>query len=619
MLGGYMGKILRVDLTSGKIAEEELPSEDTLREYLGCFGLGLRLLYDMLPSGFSASDGENPLIFLAGPLTGTHMPSSNNLTLITKNFDTNFTVGRSHTHGFLAPNLKFSGYDGLIITGKAEKPVYIWINNGKTEIRDALKFWGKDTHQTEELLKVELGQPKASVAAIGPAGENLCAGALIANDKNHSMSHSGVGAVMGSKKLKAIAVFGTNEVPIADSEKEKRIAQRWLKDIDKYHISYRIRRGGIPRDDYRTILSAVGVAAMNMQTTQLPGFGVGMSQQKITPQSCYRCPIACTYDVEVLSGPHKGYVATLAGGGESMEGSAALVGITEPGTIFYLTDLYDRLGIETSTIGCAISMAFEAYEKGLITSKDTGGLELKWGDAEVVEQMIKKCVYREGIGDILARGPKEAAEVIGGDAPDFAIHIKGAGMNLHDWRAAWGFLLGQILGGGSGWPAPGADALRVEPDAGYPELTDPFNSIAKAEELARTGPLKYLADCTGICWFVSWSMPEILNITAEALSAVVGWDCTPEELHRLGERVISLERAFNVRHGLTPADDYNVSKRITEAPGDGPARGKSIRPHLRGMINDYYKLMGWDEETGKPRRQTLLKLGLEDVAKDLWG
>jgi aldehyde:ferredoxin oxidoreductase len=616
---GYIGKILRVDLTSRSITIQELPPENILRSYIGCLGLGLRILYDELLPGYNATDSETPMIFMTGPLTGSRVPCSNNTTLVTKHPDTNFTLCRSHSHGFFGPNLKFAGWDGLIITGRSEKPVYLWIHNDQVEIRDAGEIWGHDTHKTEDLVKEAVNQRKASVAAIGPAGENLCAGALIENDKNHLFSHGG--KIMGSKKLKAIAVFGTNPIPIFDDEKHKVAQQNWLtllKDT-KTSLYHTARNGAIPRGNYTRVKEIIGVSARNWRTTQFPEFGLGLADQKITARPCFNCPIGCSYDAEIISGKHKGHIATLSGGGEAQEGSSSLVGISDPGTILYLTDLYDRLGIDGSTAGCTIAMAFEAYEKGYITKEDNDGLELIYGDEAVVEKMIRKYVYREGFGDILARGPKAAAEFIGHDAPDFAINIKGTGMNLHDWRAAWGVLLGQIVSSGAGWMSGAADCWRSEPDAGYPEKTSRMSHKGKGEEVARCAIIKAIDDSIGLCWYATWGLPGILNMQSEALSAVTGLEVTGEELRIAGERILNLERCFNVRNGLTPQDDYMVCRRIIEEPPDGPGKGKAISWYLKGMINEYYSFLGWDEKSGKPWRSTLKRLGMEDIIDSVWG
>jgi aldehyde:ferredoxin oxidoreductase len=615
-----MGKILMVDLSGGKISETDLPSDDVLRKYIGCWGLGLRYLYDLLPPGYTASDPENPLAFMTGPLTGLPIPGATNITLSTKNFDTGFTVGRSHTHGRFGILTKAAGYDGFLITGKSDKPVYLWIHDGKAELRDAVAVWGKDTHQSEDIIKEWVNQPKASVAAIGPAGENQCAGGLIANDKNHSFSHSGVGSIMGAKKLKAIAFYGDTPIPVADEKRLKQLRKKWIDNLNRPgHFGMKVGGAKTKKAEYRYMLDMIGFCGKNFQINQLTEFALGWSRQNFTTKGCPKCTIACSYDVEVTEGPHKGYVASLSGGGEALEGAGSILNIVEPGSIFYLADQYDRLGIEGSVAGCTIAMAIEAFEKGLITTKDTDGLKLSWGDPELVEKLLRKMVYREGFGDILARGIREAAEWIGGDAPDFAVNIKGTGISLHDWRAVWGLFLGQLVGSGAGWPATGADAFTPEPDSGYPELTDPFDHNSKPLEVKKTGIVKFLHDSTGQCMYVTWGMEGALKLTAETLSAATGWDFTIEELLEVGERIMHLERAFNVMHGLSPADDYSFPRRLIEAPPDGRAAGKPIAPYLKGMVNRYYDLMGWDPKSGKPWRNTLEKVGLGRVAQDLWG
>ena len=619
--GGYMGKILKVNLTNKEIVESDLPGDDVLRKYIGCWGLGLRYLYDLVPRGFNATDPENPLIFMTAPLTGLALPGATNITIATKNFDTNFTVGRSHSHGTFGILMKAAGYDGVIISGRANKPVYLWINDGKAELRDASHLWGKmDTHETEDAIKKELANPEASVAAIGPCGENMVAGGAIFNDRNHGFCHSGVGSVMGSKKLKGIAVFGKKSIPVADIEKLASLKKEWVAAMKHpHHLGWQWVRGQkLRKNNYRGRLEEAGFCGKNFLINQLVEFGLGWDKQKYTPRPCPGCPIGCPYDVEITTGPHKGYITTLSAGGEALEGAGSVLEIVEPGTIYYLADVYDHLGIEGSVAGCTLAMAIEAYEKGLITSKDTDGIELKWGDAEIAEVLVKKMVYREGFGEILARGVKESAELIGGDAPDFAVNIKGTGINLHDWRATWGLFLGQIVSSGAGWPAPGADLFCTQPDAGYPELTNGLDPRSKPMEAKQTGIIKFLNDSSGLCWFVSWGIKDVLQLTADTLNAATGWDYTREELFEVGERLMQLERSFNVRHGLEPADDWTVPDRLVSAPDGGPGKGISIKPYLEGMVKEYHRLMGWDAKTGKPWRSVLERVGLNDVINDLW-
>jgi aldehyde:ferredoxin oxidoreductase len=621
MKGGYLGKILRVNLANCEIEEIDLPGDDVLRKYIGGWGLSLKYLYDLLPPGYAATDPENPMVFMSGPLTGLRLPGATNVTLATKNFDTGFTVGRSHTHGNFGILMKAAGYDGIIITGKSDKPIYLWINNDEVEFRDASHLWGKtDTHETQDMVKRELGNEKIAVAAIGPCGENLVAGGMIMSDKNHGFGHCGVGSIMGSKKLKAIAVFGDKPIPVADTRKLASVRKDWLAHVqDPRHVMYTIMRNQwLRKTEYRARLKQLGFAGKNFLINQLTEFGLGWAKHKYTSRPCAGCPIGCSYDVEIATGSHKGYVATMSGGGEALEGAGAILEITEPGTCYYLADVYDHLGIEASMAGCTIAMAMEAYEKGLLTTNDTDGLELRWGDDKIAEALVRKMVYRDGFGEILARGMKGAAEYIGGDAPNFAVHIKGTGISLHDWRASWGVLFGQIVGSGAGWPAPGADHFGIQSDAGYPEYTARFDRNSKPVEARQTGMVKFLNDCSGICWFITWGSWDVLKLTADAINAATGWNCTPEELRETGERVMQLERAFNVRHGLKPEDDWTVPDRLVEAPNDGPAAGISIKPYLEGMVKEYHRLMGWDAKTGRPLRATLKRVGLDEVIKDLW-
>ena len=620
--GGYLGKVLRVDLSKGKISKESLPGAEILRKYIGCWGLGLQYLYDMVPPGINAADPENPLIFMNGPLTGLPLPGATNITLAMKNFNTGFTVGRSHTHGVFPGLLKAAGYDGVIVTGKSEKPVYLWINNGKSELRDASHLWGKkDSHETEDVIKEELGNAKASVAAIGPAGENLCAGAMICNDRNHSFSHSGGGSVMGSKNLKAIAVFGDQPIPVADPEGLKKMRGEWLRQMRlPGHFGWHVLRdSSLKKGDYRERAKKSGFVGKNFLENQLTEFGIGLGLQEHIRKPCPGCPIGCTYDVKVTTGPFAGYYATSGPGGEPFEAAGAILRITDPGSYIYLADLYDRLGIECSMAGCTLAMAIEAYERGLITKEDTDGLELKWGDIKVAEALLRKMAYKEGFGKTLALGIKGAAEAIGGDAPSFAVNIKGSGMSLHDWRSAWGILFSQIVGSGAGWTATGADYFTPEPDAGFPELTDRFDIRIKPMEAKMTGIIKFMNDCSGLCMLNTWGTQDVVRLTAESINAATGWDLKPEDVFRVGLRTMHLERAFNIRHGLKPEDDWTATPRLVDPPLDGPAKGKSIKPHLVGMVKEYYRLMGWDEITGKPWRSTLRAAGLDDVAKDLWG
>lgn len=623
MKSGYTGKILRVNLDDGKFKDEKIP-EETMRKFVGGFGLGLSIAYKECLPGLDPLDPDIPLVFTVGPLTATRAPSPTNTTITSINTDTGFTAGRSHSHGWFGIYLKKSGYDGIVIRGASESPVYMWINDGKIEIRDAKKFWGTYTHKAEDLIKEDVGNSKACVAAIGPGGENLVHGAIIQNDKHHSFSHSGFGTLMGSKKLKAIVTYGTKEVPVKDPERLKEIAKEWTKslvncEMGKFWIDGGKNAAG--RHKVYEYDKRIGViSAKNFLKVSPPEWLDDCEDvAEISSRPCPGCPLGCSYQVKIIKGPYKGQIFTPGGGGENMEGPASMTGIYDTARIYYLVELEDNLGVEAGSIGCAMGLAFECFEKGLITKEDVG-FELKWGDVEAVERLMKMIAYREGFGNILAEGAMRAADIIGGEAPNFVAHVKGGHMSHHDWRATWGVFFGQLISGASGWPAPGVTAFTTEPSLGYTEFQDPLTPEGKPEASRKTGMLKYWCDSDGVCWNAQWGVPNLLEYSTQAVSAVTGWDISKEEALTIGERVMNLERVFNVRHGLTPYDDIeNIGPRLLEAPREGPAKGKSIKPYLRGMVREYYHLMGWDEKTGKPLRKTLIRLGLEEQIKDVWG
>lgn len=618
MTGGYVGKILRVDLTTGVVDKEDLPAEDILRKYIGGIGLGVKFLNEELPVTAKPLDPDNPLIFMNGPMTGTKYPCSSDISLVTLNANTGYTVGTSHSHGFFGAYLKFAGYDGMIIKGAARKPVYLYICDDKVEIRDAHDIWGKDTHDSEDLVRAQLGAGKATVAAIGPAGEHLIHGAAIDVDHYHMFCKAGVGAIMGSKYLKAIAIKGTGKVPVANPSELKKVTKDWHEMGLKDGRSPALYKAGITKL-YEVIVGANYFSAHRNMLS--PALGrewtkrmvEGWKEFKIKPLACWSCPVACKYTSEITSGPHKGYVATLGGGGESHEGSAGIVGIMDPGTVHYLTDLNDRLGVDSSELGSSLGLAFELYERGVITKEQTDGLELTWGNAEAAEALLRKIVNREGFGSIFAEGAKKAAEKLGGDAAKYVIHVKGAGINMHDWRPAWGLMLGQVTAGaGACWQHGFANEMLPELDLGYPERNVPFSTEGLVEAVAKSSLKAAWQDSWGGCFIGNLlEFPGAAFLPIRAIAATVGWqDFSLEESMEVGHRIITLERIFNMKRGLTLESDLDIGARLLEPPADGAAKGKTIAPYLKDLIMEFYEYMGWDRETGKPTQQTLEKLDL---------
>lgn len=639
--GGYAPRLLRVDLTRGRLETEPLPDEQVLRRYVGGTGLALYYLLRDAPRHARPTDPETPLIFMTGPLAGTQAPSSANWVVCSFHFEVPYAAGVGHGHGYWAAYLKHAGYEGIIVTGRAAGPRYLWIDDDRVELRDARHLWGKDTRETERIIKAELGgdPEQIGVLSIGPGGEALMYGASIKADRNHGAGKGSPGAIMGSKRLKAIAARGTGRVPVAqlepfletvaewegnlDPPPEKRDpnmgAGFWLKDGG---ITQRYTRlGEVHRVAFRNLLDPLGGHEYSRRYVE------GCSRWKVTPRGSYNCPIKCSYDVTVTDGPYAGLVASLCGGGENTEGAAGVIGVLDPGAALALTEYYDAMGLESSTFGCVLGMAFEAYEKGLITKEDTGGLELTWGNHEAAFALVDLTLRREGFGALLAQGLKGAAAAIAKrkegavqllrELEKMSVHVKGTGINLHDWRPFWSFLFGQfIASSGPCHQAPGVD-LYADPELGVRErMPSPVDTreeaLAKIQYVRRSQLKKLWEDCLGVCWFACWGVRDVVRLSSRALGQVVGWDdFTPAEALTVGERVVNLMRLVYARRGFTKADEFDISPRLLEAPPEGRAAGKTLAPFLPDMVDEYYRQMGWDVTTGLPTAELLARLGME--------
>jgi aldehyde:ferredoxin oxidoreductase len=616
--GGYVGKILRVNLTTGEMWEQEL-DEALLKKYGGQIGIGTKIMYDEVGPGVEATDPENRLIFMTGPFTGTRVQSPSNFEAISQNPITGCHVAVGNSHGFWGPRLKFAGFDGIVIQGVAEKPVYLWIHDGEYEIRDATGIWGKlDTFETEDFIKKDVGDEKASVAAIGPAGENLCASAMIENDYGHIAAKGNIGIVMGSKYLKAVAVSGTERVAVAKPEEFKELAKAWRDESFETALGSVVDALGTA--GYLPAVHELGdLPTKNFTTGVFPGFEKLSGQYvrenfELKRNPCYGCSLAHVHTMTVTEGPYKGFVGEEPEY-EDFSNLGSNIGVGDPGAVLWLTDYVDRLGFDANWAGAIVGWAMEAYEKGMLTADDLGGLELHWGDEKAAAELIRRIAYREGIGDTLALGLKTGPREISGDeAAAFAVHFKGETQHAHDSRALWGQFLGLcISGAGPCWESLGMD-LVPDPDLGVTEPEDRFDPEVKPMSARTTQIKKLFQDTLGVCMFGFVSM----DTTVKAYEALTGWPLTVDEAYAMGERIANLQRAFNLRHGFKPEMDLDVSPRLLEAPPDGGAEGMSIEPYLEDMVKEYNRLMDWDWESGRPSKEKLTELGMEDVAEDLW-
>ena len=616
-LGGYMGKVLRVDLTKERLTDEKL-DEATLRKFLGGTGLGVKIMYDEVPGGIEWSDPRNRIIWTTGPLTGTKAPGSGQYAVSTKGPLTNLFVA-SHCNGFFGARLKFAGYDAVIFQGAAKRWVYLYIHDGVAELRDAAHLLDRDTWDTEEMLKKEIGEPQVSVSCIGPAGENLVKYAGICSDRGHIASTNGCGAVMGSKKLKAIAVHGKAAVPINDKSRFTAAVKDWWEQNKTTLWGLMIPSMGT-NAQYSATHDLGFLAIKNLTANIFPdhpkfnGDNV-RAYYNGKPHPCYACRFTHCHEIELKSGPHKGAIVEEAEY-EGAEAFSSMIGNTDVDAAEWLNNLNDRLGMDAKEQAFTLGLALECYEKGLITKKDTDGLELNWGNTQAVETLLHKIARRNGFGDVLAEGVMRAAQKIGGDAPKFAVYThKGNAPHVQDGRGMWSIVFGMAISdmgagaagdmGDLGNLAPALGAAFMDPATAFSAEATPKLSF----QMNRRGNF---IDCLGICMFVSGVQ---LKTVADTVSAVTGWDFTWREAVDVGDRVLNMMRAFNIRHGHT-REHNSASPRLLEAPTEGPAKGVSVGPAWDKMVDIYYELMGWDK-AGRPLPETLKRLGLDSVARDL--
>jgi aldehyde:ferredoxin oxidoreductase len=609
MYSGIMGKILRIDLTSGKIAEEEYPDR-YLEKYMGGDGLAARLIYDEVPPGIDALDPDSILVVSSGPLVGTTAQASCNISVAAKSPLTGFTIYNSHSNGNFARQLKFSGFDALVIKGRAEKPVFLWINDGHAEIRDAAFLWGMDTWETEKVVKTVLDQSKLSCMSIGPAGENLVLISGITNDSNHLAARGGLGAVMGSKKLKAIAVFGNKEVPLADPERFSALAREWRETNVANPAAQAFHKFGTAVLVNGYVLGDLPIKNWSQGT--LDGWE-NLTGEKIMEKmfkrhtTCPSCTLAHTKLIELKGGAFSGECELPEF--EMLVAMGSNIGVTDPTVAAKGSELLDKYGLDGLGVSTVVGFAMECYEKGLLTKEDTGGLDLRFGNWEAAFEMIEKIAKREGLGDILADGPVRAADYIGKGSHRFIMHVKGMPLVMHDYRSAFGGALQYAVG--SAGPAHEGSPGGLELSGVLPR----FSKEGKAAAVKTGQGYRCFINTLGVCVFGTIGIP--LEKIAATTSAAVGLEIDEAEARRIALRAINLRRAFSIRHGLVPEDDTLPPKYTLDPVPDGGAAGKVVP--VKPMVYDYYKLMGWDVKTGKPFRRTLNDLGLEDVAADLWG
>ncbi|MBI2917104.1 MAG: hypothetical protein HYY01_03835 [Chloroflexi bacterium] len=617
--GGYAGQLLRVDL-SQRMTSNVVLDEHTVRQYLGGTGLGARILYHELNPATGWDHPDNRLILATGPLAGTRAKGSGTFSIVTKGAMTNGATS-TQANGFMGAYLKFCGYDGLIIQGQAPHLTYLYIHDGGAELRDARHLAGKNTWELEDSIKAELGysEHQMSVFGIGPAGEHLVRFAAVVGDRGHVAGHNGPGAVLGAKRLKAIAVArGKTPVAVHDTQALGQAAEAMVARVNQdpmWGNTYNLGTlwlmgafaptGFIPVKNYTT-------NALGLDEETLRRFGPQYLREylKARPHPCWACSAHHCHLITIPEGKYQGY----EGEEPEFEGYTSwgpLIGNTDPITATVLSNEVDRLGMDTNEAGWVVAMAMEMYDRGLLTRAQTDGLELVWGNTDAVLDLLKNIASRQGLGASLAEGAKRAAEQLG--AQDMAIYtMKGATPRSHDHRAAWREQFDTCVS--STGTIEAETNVRVEA-LGLPPITDPFSAPQISSAVARSKGYFQVIDSLGICRMPNKEVPDLI---VAMLNAATGWDFTWDEAMQVGRRTVNLLRAFDVRCGVAGPHVDRPSSRYGSAPTDGPARGKATGPAWEEMLANYYELMGWDRITGKPLPETLALLGLAPVARDLW-
>jgi len=616
--GGYTGKILRINLTDQKENEEELPLE-VAKDYIGGAGFGIKYLYDEVPAGTNPLGPDNKLIFTSGPFSGTTIPCASRMAVTAKSPLTG-AVGMALTGGHFPVELKYAGYDALIIEGKAEKPTYIWIKNGKVQFRSAKKVWGMKTTDTQQIIKNELNDQNIRIACIGPAGENMCKIACIINELR-AAGRKGLGAVMGSKNLKAIAVRGNTKIAIADKEKLKIARGGFTQAMKESPVLYpHFSKLGTPM--IVDPMCAMGIfPGRNFSATGefAPADKIGAEVQEtrnVGSEHCYGCPVGCSQLKMAKTGAYEGILSE-GPEFETMYSFGGMTGVDNIDAIIAADRLADELGLDTISAGVTVAFAMELYEKGILSKEESGGIELNFGNDEAMIMLLRLMAFREGIGDILADGTKAAAQKIGKGSDKYAMHVKGLELPGYDVRGAKAHGLNYATS------YTGADhnrgyAFQEIFGISIPYEVDRFAVEGKGKLTKWNQDVRSATcDAPTMCAFLlDMAVPAIATQnTANLMDAITGLRYTPEEVQAVGERINNLARAFNVREGFTRNDDTLPDRLMTEPLKEGGSKGHFIsKDDLKQMLDEYYRERGWDSNTGAPTREKLKELGIENVA-----
>jgi len=618
----FLGKSLDVDLTEGRIEISNL-SEELVRKFLGGRGINAWLLHQHAAEGVQPLEPGNILILSCGLLTGTAAPASSRLHVSSKSPLTGI-MGSSNVGGGFGAKLYSTGFQCILIRGRAKTPVTLWIRDRNIQIVDASSLWGLDTWETQERLRNELGDEGLEIMAIGPGGENLVPFACIMTDRDHAAGRTGMGAVMGSKNLKAIVVRGGKRWPRIDPSSVSAVKGyiHKIKSSPRYRDISTYGSAG----DIRWINEMGIMATRNYRETQFGDYdkieGKQFQRYVTRLKSCHRCPVHCKADIRVTRGPFRGTDGTRPEF-EPIIALGSKCGMSNTEALLYLCDLCSRLGIDSISTGGVIAFAMDLHDRGILTAEEAGGIDLTWGNHEAMETLIYQIVRRKGLGGILSHGVREAARIIGKGSERFACHAKGLELTGYDPRGLVGTALGYAVSprGGDFTSIYATAEYRWSPETAETELgdrraVDRFSSGGTAALIRRCMIVSAVLDSLGLCKVPALTLIGDFDLKDEAAltACLTGWAVGPEELLQIGERIVTVERLFNVRNGVGPGDDRIPDRFLEEPIEKGPAKGHTIR--LEPMVKEFYRVMGWDD-TGHPAEERLTVLGLAEVPQGL--
>ncbi|HSQ49205.1 MAG TPA: aldehyde ferredoxin oxidoreductase family protein [Candidatus Deferrimicrobiaceae bacterium] len=606
---GYAGRILQVDLTTGKVRIEKL-AEENAKQYIGGIGLGMKLWLVNSKAGVDPLSPENPLVLALGPVSGTMFPTGGNGHAFISKSPATGGVGEAVSHGTFGAELKRAGFDAIIFTGKADKPVYLWIDDDTIQILDASQVWGRSPPETEDAIKTELGDFYIRVASIGLAGEKQSKIACIINEKTRAAGRTGLGAVMGSKNLKAIAVRGTRDIAVAQPEE-------FINMVKEFHE----RMKGPAAQKYRTLGTVENIIVQN-QLFCMPTRNFNNSHfenaDKVSGEvlneryvekiiACNSCAMRCEHEALVREGPYKGTMARMEY--DNLWALGPNCGVDKLDAIIKASERCNYYGLDATSTGVTISFVMDCHEKGILTHEELGGIDAHFGNAEALIQLIEKIGTREGIGDILADGVKAAAEKIGKNSMQLAQHIKGLEVTGYDLRCLKTTALGSAVS------FRGADHNR---SGAYASDVKGKVDRLKAERgrgllVKETEDVNAIIDSLIICKNAKGTLYKELADMAKLYNLVTGADMTPEQLRAAGERIINIARIINLREGLTRNDD-TLPWKVMNQPiqDDGPVKGAVVtQEELDLLLDDYYTARGWTVD-GVPTKGKLKELAMDE-------